>query len=131
MPTPSRPFPAHKRQWPKVASQIPNVITAYLDRNYRMDHRVTQQALLQEALRLAVSVDEMDVDLLHGGYAREEGDLESVHLMFRVNNAVRETLPREREERSRRMALIMRALCNQIGSEAETLHSIARHANDG
>ena len=83
-----------------------------------------QQTLLQEALRLAVSVDEMDVDLLQGGGTRDEGDLESVHLMFRINNVVRDTLPRDPAERTRRMSLIMRALCNQIGSEARHLRRL-------
>ena len=60
-----------------TATKIQTVIHAYLDRHHRMDHRTSQPILLHEALRLAVSVDEMDMSLQEG--LQDAGDLESVH----------------------------------------------------
>ena len=113
----------HEATAQATASHIQAAIRAYIDRNRQADHRTSQPMLLHAALRLAMGVDEMDPSLLEAG-AGGEGDIEEVHLMFRVNNAVREVLPREGSERCRRLSLIMRAVSNQIGSDARHLRRL-------
>ena len=108
-----------------AAMQIQRVVESYVDRNFRMELRVMQHFLLQESLRMALAVDEMNTTRLpEHGLQDGQDELEAVHLMFRVNNAVRANLPDTREERSRRVGLTMRALANQIGSEARHLRRL-------
>ena len=92
-------------------------LEAFLDRNHRSDMLPTQPQLVQEALRQAVRIDELDLSL----YPVEESkrtatELEEVHLMFRANNLIR--------ERMWQIRVLLRAVRQQMGLAARHLRRL-------
>ena len=105
----------------RLASEIQQRMEAWLERNHRSELFARQPALLQQAIFLAVQIDELDFDqipVLDDELRRMEH--EEVQVMYNINNLVRRVLPREEEERSRRME----AVRNQLGSESRHLRRL-------
>ena len=97
----------------------------YLDRTLRSELHPMQSFVIQEGLKLAVRMDELDVNL----FPMEDGmraqlDMEEIHLMYRVNNLIREHLKSDEASRDIRVCLIKNELRNMMGSEARHLRRI-------
>ena len=83
----------------RLAGEIQQRIEAWLERNHRSELSARQPALLQQAIFLAVQIDELDLDqipVLDDELRRMEH--EEVQVMFNINNLVRRVLPREEAE---------------------------------
>ena len=81
-----------------------------------------QPHLIQEALRQAVRLDELDLSLYPiEDSERTATELEEVHLMFRANNMIREHLASDSTARGWQVRLLLRAVRNQMGSAARHL----------
>ena len=117
---------AAEREAQRLAQEIQRDVEGYLDRAHRHDLLTSQQWLLHQSLLLAVRVDELDRDRAPMTDEQlERREHEEVHLMFRANQAVRNVLPREGQERARRIRLVTEALQSQIGSESRHLRRLA------
>ena len=109
----------------RLAGEIQQRMEAWLERNHRSELFARQPALLQQAIFLAVQIDELDFDqipVLDDELRRMEH--EEVQVMYNINNLVRRVLPREEEERSRRIRLLEEAVRNQLGSESRHLRRL-------
>ena len=117
--------PALEQQASQSASESRLRLQEWFDRCCGMDLFATQPFLIQEAIRLALQVDEMNLTLLpFTDSEAEQNELEEVHLMFRINNVVREALEGPPQERARRLQVLLQALRHSMGSEARHLRRI-------
>ena len=106
-------------------TNIQEQLLEYLERNHRWSHQVHQQFIIQECLRQAVRLDELDVTL----FQMEEDErnrvaMEEVGLMFRTNSLVRDSLPAEPSQRSACIRLIIGAVRDVMGTEARHLRRL-------
>ena len=100
-------------------------LAVWFERRCLHGHEVNLPFLVQECLRQAVRIDELDTSLFDPSEElRLQRDIEEVSLMFRVGNMVRQGLgsnPEVRAGRVRRLIQEVRAL---MGSEARHLRRL-------
>ena len=91
---------ASEKEAQQRAEKIRKMVEEYLGRVHRHDQFVHQPGLVQESLLTAVRMDETDLERMPAELEGEARELEEVHLMYQVNNAVRRHLPVAQGDRS-------------------------------
>ena len=109
----------------EVAGAAVESLNQWMDRHLRMDLRPTHQYLVQEAIRQAVKMDEVDLSLFPtSDEDRASIDLEEVHLMYRTNNLIRDRLDPDTRTRENQIGMLHDALKQQIGTSARHLRRL-------
>ena len=109
----------------ELASAAIDGLNQWLDRHLRMDLRPMNQYLVQEAIRQAVKMDEVDLSLFPTtDEERASIDLEEVHPMYRTNNLIRDRLNSDARMRENQLGLLHDALKQQIGTSARHLRRL-------
>ena len=111
-----------EREADELIRGIQQQLEDYPDRNHRWDLAANVPLLVQDCLRQAVRLDELDTEL----YPVDEGShqargQEEVRLMYVVNNLVRSRLPRDPGTRAGCVRLLIQTVRAMLGSEARHL----------
>ena len=114
-----------EQQAQRLISHAQEQLLDYLERNHRWGHHVHLQLVVQECLRQAVRLDELDVaQFQQEDDERNRAELEDVGLMFRTNQLVRSSLPTDPLARSCHIRLLIEAVRELMGTEARHLRRL-------